>query len=569
MSDQLSNNDHKLRVGLLVDSFEVPAWIASIVEDIQSSSVAYVTLVVKNKSGQSDKSSNILRRIYHRRNSLVQIAYCRLDDRLFSAPFDAFAPQNIHDMLHGCPIVEITPRMTKFSDYFEIHDVERILEHQLDVVLRFGFRILRGTVLRIAKYGVWSYHHADSLVNRGGPPCFWEVMERHPVTGSILQILTEDLDGGKVLYRSYASTDKRSVRRNKNNCYWKSAKFVIRKISQLHEEGGSALDSDIYEDDWIPYSNRLYRNPGNIQMSKLLLRHSATYARDKIYRLFNFDQWGLFYHIGRGDKSPYKTIHRYKAIVPPKDRFWADCFPVMKDNRYYLFVEEFVYKNGKGHISVIEMDNEGNCRQPEIVLERSYHLSYPFIFQHDGEYYMIPETSENRTVEIYRCISFPDRWELVDTLLEDMRAADATIEMIDGHYWMFVNIADDNTPVNNDELYLYHSDDPMGPWLPHRKNPIKSDTRGARPAGHLFKYKGKYYRPAQDCSVCYGYAISINRIERITETEYSEVEVAKMLPEWSKHLVATHTINQAGNLTVIDAMVKRRKLSRSNGKGLT
>src|SRR4030095_17246901 len=129
--------------------------------------------------------------------------------------------------------MNVQPAMTKYSDTIAGEDIETIGNHQIDVALAFGFRILKGDILTVPRYGVWSYHHGDNLVNRGGPAGFWEVMEGSPVTGSILQVLTEELDGGRVIYRSHAHTDQHSVRRNRANYYWKSSAFLLRKLRDL------------------------------------------------------------------------------------------------------------------------------------------------------------------------------------------------------------------------------------------------------------------------------------------------------------------------------------------------
>jgi len=44
-------------------------------------------------------------------------------------------------------------------------------------------------------FGVWSWHHGDEDKYRGGPPAFWEIVNADPVTGALLQRLTERLDG--------------------------------------------------------------------------------------------------------------------------------------------------------------------------------------------------------------------------------------------------------------------------------------------------------------------------------------------------------------------------------------
>jgi hypothetical protein len=88
---------------------------------------------------------------------------------------------------------------------------------------------------------------------------------------------------------------------------------------------------------------------------------------------------------------------------------------------------------------------------------------------------------------------------------------------------------------------------------------VKSDVRSARPAGRLFRHGGHWYRPAQDCSVRYGYATVVHRIERIDREEYREVEASRIFPNWLPDMAGTHTLNAAGGLTVVDAWLKRRK----------
>ena len=167
---------------------------------------------------------------------------------------------------------------------------------------------------------------------------------------------------------------------------------------------------------------------------------------------------------------------------------------------------------------------------------------------------MIPETSGQRTLELYHCVSFPHRWELEKVLMTDVNAVDATLAEMEGRWWLFVNMAMVEGNLKNwDELYLFYADSPFGPWKPHARNPVKSDG----PAGRVFFQDGHFYRPAQDCSRRYGYAISINRILCINPTEYEEKEVSKILPHWRRNLVANHTLNYMEGLTVIDGLLRR------------
>ena len=556
-----------LRVALFLDSFLRPRWVERVVRDIQTSGVASIVVVVRNEATAPPRT--FWQKLVEKGPHLVRLLYERLDDRLFGRAGDPFRSVDLTPLLAGCAVEPVTPRMTKFCDYFPDEAIDRLVAYDVDVGVRFGFRILKGRALTIAPHGVWSYHHGDNLVNRGGPPGFWETFEAHPATGSVLQVLTEELDGGLVIYRSHAATDTRSVRRNKANYYAKSSAFLIRKLRELHAEGPGALrDPFPPAEGWMGYSERLYVAPTNLEMVALLWRLGTRYLKEKLRELVTIDQWVMLYRLSpRAAKGapgclpavggvPDQTMYRLVPIIPPKDRFWADPFPVYRDGRHYLFFEEYPYATARAHISMMELGPDGRWGPVVEVLRRPYHLSYPFMFEWQGEWYMLPETGANRTVELYRATSFPHGWELDRVLLSGLHAVDATLAEIGGRWWMFVNVAEEGA-FTWDELHLYHAPSPLGPWTPHRRNPVKSDVRNARPAGRPFQQDGVWYRPAQDCSVRYGYALVVNRIDRLDEEEYRETPVSKLLPNWLPDMMGTHTINAAGGLTVVDAWIQR------------
>ena len=118
---------------------------------------------------------------------------------------------------------------------------------------------------------------------------------------------------------------------------------------------------------------------------------------------------------------------------------------------------------------------------PVRVLERDYHLSYPFLIEQDGQLLMIPETAQNGSVEVYRCIDFPLRWKLEKVLLQGVRCVDPTFHRGPDRWWMFANAAAPGSRMFDDELHLFHAESLLGEWQPHRRNPVKSDARCSRP----------------------------------------------------------------------------------------
>jgi len=206
------------------------------------------------------------------------------------------------------------------------------------------------------------------------------------------------------------------------------------------------------------------------------------------------------------------------------------------------------------------MHRDGSWDPPVCVLEAPYHLSYPFIFGFEDDLYMIPESYDNHTIELYKCTEFPGKWEFHKTLMERCRAVDTTLFEWQGKWWMFCNRTETEGASASDELFLYYSDSPLSDaWAPHPRNPIISDVRSARPAGRLFVRDGRLYRPSQDSSRHYGYGFNICEITKLTETDYEEKIVSRVKPDWDRNIVSVHTLNHENGLTVIDGELLERR----------
>jgi hypothetical protein len=198
------------------------------------------------------------------------------------------------------------------------------------------------------------------------------------------------------------------------------------------------------------------------------------------------------------------------------------------------------------------------------VLERDYHLSYPFLIEEGGELYMIPEMGGNRTIEIYRCVEFPHRWKRERVLVDGLWAVDATLHREGGKWWMFANVANPGAEIH-DELCIFSAESLLGDWKPHPRNPVKSDVRNARPAGRLFIQGGKLYRPAQICAPLYGTGVAMNRVTRLDARAFEEEEERRILPAEGSGILGLHTVNRAGNLSVVDAFMRRPRFANPLG----
>ncbi|XVF82957.1 hypothetical protein PTKIN_Ptkin16aG0093700 [Pterospermum kingtungense] len=189
----------------------------------------------------------------------------------------------------------------------------------------------------------------------------------------------------------------------------------------------------------------------------------------------------------------------------------------------------------QGDIGVARsIDKGATWQQLGIALDEDWHLSYPYVFNYLGQIYMMPEGSQKGELCLYRAIDFPLKWEL-DRIVLKKPLIDSFIIDHDGKYWLF---GSDHSSFGrkNGQLEIWYSSSPLGPWKPHKKNPIYNRDRslGARNGGRPFRYNGDLYRIGQDCGETYGRRVRIFKIEVLSGADYKEVEVPFPFEESSK-----------------------------------
>jgi hypothetical protein len=253
--------------------------------------------------------------------------------------------------------------------------------------------------------------------------------------------------------------------------------------------------------------------------------------------------------------------HGFSTIMPPEGHGYADPCAVEWKGEQHLFFEDYRVGAGHGVIAWMQLTPDGGFSTPVTVLEQPYHLSYPFVFAHEGDMFMVPETSAAQRVELYRATAFPHRWESVAVLLDGLDAVDATLHQHSDRWWMFVNIAEDRSSTS-DELFIFYADSPYGPWLPHPRNPVKSDVRSARPAGRLFRRGDRLIRPAQNSARCYGGAMALCEVIELTTRSYRERVIEHVGSDWLRGNERCHTLSFTDGFEVVDGCMS---LSRARG----
>ncbi|HAS61010.1 MAG TPA: hypothetical protein DEQ87_05720 [Algoriphagus sp.] len=527
------------RIGILLDSLTIQAWQVEAIRKLLSTGLVEFSVLVVNQSPKpSGRPSPFLYRVYR-----------KLDRIFFKDDLDAFESVPLSKVISSkVPVLSTKPIQTKYRDSFSDKDIEKIASYDLDIVIRFGFRILSGEILKVPKLGVWSYHHGDPKVYRGGPPAFWEVMKQIPATGCVLMRLNEKLDKGEILYESHTQTDPLSVQRNANRIFWASAAFPARVVREIDRLGMAGWCLNVASKA-IDFSAPLLKPPQTRSMlrmgTNLFLRNLKRKTREQ----FKAPHWDIGWI---SDLSINRRLisTRGAQLIKREDGnkyYLADPFPIFYQGRLWVFVEQFDKKRKKGIIAI--MDEEGNCAP---VIEEEWHLSYPFVWEENGAFWMLPESAEAGKLWLYQAISFPFKWERKQELFSE-EAYDPTLWKTEQGYWLFVNQKSHPACSPFDELSLYFSKSLSQPsWQSHSRNPIVSDVRSSRPAGSLFEENGKFYRPAQDSEKRYGHRIRVMEVKSLSLDSYREEEAYRIEPNEKEGTLGIHTMNRIGDRRIFD-----------------
>jgi len=456
---------------------------------------------------------------------------------------------DINDTLPGIPEISCLTSRKGYSEYFEASDIETVRSHKLDFLLRFGFGILKGDILDAAKYGIWSYHHDDDRKYRGVPTGFWEIWFNDPLNAAILQRLTSHIDSGVILRKAYFGTINHSWQANLDNLLKRTVEFPLQVCRDIENGNtGFLLVKNTPGTD-------IYKLPGNFKMLRFLLKVFANKLKFHFSDLFFTEKW----NVGIIPKPVSEFLLAGEQPVPEpiwlkastyKSMYHADPFGFVKNNHYHIVCEEYNYRNAKGYLSSFQVDrNTFGILKKTKAMEKDYHLAFPYLFEHEGLFYCIPENSEEKNVDLYTYDSLTGKLVFRQTLIENLQAVDPTLFFYDGYWWLFFT----DRISTNERLSIWYSANMLGPYASHGNNPVKVDIRSSRPAGNPFILDGKLLRPAQDCSVRSGRRIFINEVVKLTPTEFLEKEYAILNPNRTSEFAdGMHTFCVTDGAVIID-----------------
>ncbi|OQP45022.1 hypothetical protein A4H97_33205 [Niastella yeongjuensis] len=546
------HKERTYRWAIMCNDFELETWAYNAIQQLlQESQQEFVAFIVP-KDVQAPTTSFV--------KKLSQYPYKHLLFRFHKRFFlynDAYVKKPLTALLDPSryPVIECVTTQKKYSEYFSDEDITTIKSLELDFVVKMGFGIIRGEILNCARYGIWSYHHDDEQVIRGGPPGFWEIYHNHLHQGVILQRIASKLDAGKLIKKALFPVFSHSYNYHLNLIMNESS-FLLKKAFIDLKTNPSSFDN--LPD--ITTTAPIYKFPTNITFLLFGLKQLKRKFAFHYEQLFKTEFWktGLL----KKNVDPISTgqINESNITwVTAKDRlsYLADPFVYSLQGKEYVLAEEYSYKKQQAHITRFAVDAP---EKQEICIEEPFHLSYPYIFENiDGAIYCLPETASDNSVRLYLLDPTANTFLFKRQLLQNFPAIDPTLFYFNNTYWLFCTRDEE---CFNTHLYLFHADTLDGPFRSHPKNPIVSDIHCARPGGGVLVRNGKLIRPAQDCSKTYGWKLKFMEVTQLSTTDYAEKEISEITPEQFNHVRGLHNISVSDALTVIDA--KYYQFSRIN-----
>lgn len=271
------------RVGLLLDEPRVMKWMAQALADLIKQTSVSIPLIIINKEAnlESDKLTELKKILFISKRNVQQkilsifITYTRKILR-GESPWIQRVPINTLSFLKNSQKIYCKPiAIGKYGTDLPKAIIDKIKEANVHLLIRRGFGILKGEVLKSTPFGVLGYHDGDIRKYRGSMSRTRAFCNEETYIWVTLQQLTEELDGGKIVFEKPVYV--------KN---LKSYKEVNDKINIAMSTMLSEAVKRLNDPNFKPYRpeklGENYRMPGLIGFVALLFKFWKTEFRRRV-----------------------------------------------------------------------------------------------------------------------------------------------------------------------------------------------------------------------------------------------------------------------------------------------
>jgi len=428
---------------------------------------------------------------------------------------------------------------------FQKEHKAKIIDANLDFILDFSADNLSDSLFTLPKYGVWKYSFGAYEKEAKSTPCFWEIYQQNDVTSAYLIRKSENSALSYKLHEGHLKTSvsyRKNIEKMLHECTSWPQKLCLDIIHGKDEnlEPVSTVKSSVYG-----------TSPSNVQTLVFPLIQLKLRFKQVWRQLFFTDYWNIgiiespiteFLNSEKDHKVNWFSKHT-------GDRFLADPFGMFYQDELHIIYEDLKFDQGIGKTARFLFE-KGAFTQNEIVIDEAFHMSYPFLFEKDGQCYCIPETYQANQVRLYKAIDFPSKWRFEKNLIENYAGIDCTLIEYNDTWYMF---STDKNAGPHFNLNIHYASDVFGPWKAHPKNPVKTDIRSARSAGTIFEHDGELFRPSMDYSEKIEGRITINKVARLSTKDFKEEAYQLVQPFRNTYYSdKVHTLSKIGPYTLVD-----------------
>ena len=347
----------------------------------------------------------------------------------------------------------------------------------------------------------------------------------------------QNLDEFKLI--TYLTQRNKSDNKIINVSWTEEAKFSENKSISKHLESLKFLITNSNTEISTNYK-QLMLKPTSVSVSRV------TSLTKKIYSLiFNYPSWSIYTYPKILDIFGQNTLDESKLKKVFNDRTWdfkAD--PFYSESNNSLYFEKFNYFLGTGKLAKYSFENK--CIK-DIKTSNNIHYSYPCIFEHEEETYLIPEGAQSNKIEIFKIDQ--DSLVKVNTVTDDFAGVDPTIVEHNNDWYIF---ATDGQMGGHSYLNIFYAKNPLAEWTPHSLNPVKINLSNSRGGGSMFKEGNSLIRPAQNCFPEYGTSLVFNKIEQLSPYEFKEIVIGELKPSENSMFKGIHTFSKNKESLVVD-----------------